>query len=99
MPIQIISPTIGRIPYPDHDRQGRSPPWFLGTLFQFHPGLPRCPTALFIIATPAGRHDIFPRFLSASRNRHDMVERELFRAKPLATILTTVAITREDVNS
>ena len=60
-------------------------------------GFFRRAAAFPVIAPEASGDDIVPALLSAHRDRHDVIERQILRREFLAAVLTRVIVARVDV--
>ena len=99
VPIQIVTSTFRCISDANGDGNDGISTRLHRFLFQLHPSLFRCAPAFPIITSPTGRHDIFPGFFSAFGDGNDMIERQFFRSKFMVTILTTVPVSRKDIDA
>jgi hypothetical protein len=64
---------------------------------QKHTGLIRVAIPLSAIAANAGSHNVFPRRFSATISGHHVVHVQFLRNKGIATVLTAISITLEEI--
>ncbi len=99
IPIEIVTPAIRRIPNPDGNGYNGIPTRLHRLLHELHAGFFRRATALFVVTTPACRHNIFPGLSPTLGDRDDMIERQLFSPELMTTVLAGIAVSRKDIDA
>ncbi len=66
---------------------------------QRHAGVARRTVGLSLVARYAGQHAVRPTRNATSRSRHNVVDREFFRARRVAAVLAHVVVTLKNVAS
>ena len=72
---------------------------FTGRFFSLIPASSGVRPLFLVVATPAGRHDIFPRLFPAFGDGNDVVERQFLGPEFVMTVLAGVAISRKDIDA
>lgn len=98
IPIEIVAPTFGGIANADGNRDDWIPPWLDRFSGQTHVRFVGGSSALAIIAPPARCDDIFPRLFPALRDRHDVIECQIFGLELVVAILAGIAVARKNID-
>lgn len=66
---------------------------------EIHTGLVWGATALFLVTRLTGGHDVFPGFIAALNDRHDVIESEVIFLETASAVLAFLVIADKDVGS
>ena len=99
IPIEIVTPAVRRVPYPDGNGHNWIPTRLHRLFHETHAGFLGRTTAFFVVTTPASRHDIFPSLSSTLGNRDDMIERQLLGPELVTTVLAGITISRKNIDA
>jgi hypothetical protein len=98
IPIEIVTPAIRRVPNPDGNGHNGIPARLHRPLRELHAGFFWRATALFVVTTPACRHNIFPGLPPTLGDRDDMIERQLLGPELVTTVLAGIAVSCKDID-
>ena len=87
IPIEIVTPAIRCVSNSDGNGHDGIPARLYRLLHELHAGFFRRATALFVVTTPACRHNIFPGLSPTLGDRDDMIERQLLGPELVTTVL------------
>ena len=99
LPVQVISPTIGRAIETDRQPHDRSPCGAPGLANDSHTSLGGSSAALPPIAADARGDNVLPVLAATLRYRHDVIERQLRHGKTIPAVLTLVVVACIDVGA
>src|SRR5207253_896498 len=98
VPVEVVPPTLRRVPDPDRDRHHRVPLRLEGLTHQVHARLFRQSPALAIVTPPARRDDVLPGLIPALRDGDHVVEGEILRSELAPAVLAPEPVPGEDID-